>query len=67
MLLYNVMYDLDPEGLEARGGIGAKKKKKKGNFWKKEQLSSISYSVFKFDDVNGVNGVKSVNYDIREL
>ena len=26
--VYNVMYDLDPEGLEARGGIGAKKKKK---------------------------------------
>ena len=30
--VYNVMYDLDPEGLEARGGIGAKKKRKKGNF-----------------------------------
>ena len=30
--LYNVMYDLDPEGLEARGGIGVKKKRKKGNF-----------------------------------
>ena len=26
------MYDLDPEGLEVRGGIGAKKKRKKGNF-----------------------------------
>ena len=26
------MYGLDPEGLEARGGIGAKKKRKKGNF-----------------------------------
>ena len=26
------LYDLDPEGLEARGGIGAKKKRKKGNF-----------------------------------
>ena len=30
--VYNVIYDLDPEGLEARGGIGAKKKRKKGNF-----------------------------------
>ena len=30
--VYNVMYDLDPEGLKARGGIGAKKKRKKGNF-----------------------------------
>ena len=30
--VYNVMYDLDPEGLEARGGIEAKKKRKKGNF-----------------------------------
>ena len=30
--VYNVMYDLDPEGLEARGGIGVKKKRKKGNF-----------------------------------
>ena len=26
---YNVMYDLDPEGLEARGGIGAKKRGKR--------------------------------------
>ena len=26
------MYDLDPEGLEARGGNGAKEKRKKGNF-----------------------------------
>ena len=30
--VYNVLYDLDPEGLEAPGGIGAKKKRKKGNF-----------------------------------
>ena len=30
--VYNVMYDLDPEGLEVRGGVGAKKKRKKGNF-----------------------------------
>ena len=30
--MYNVMYDLDPEGLEACSGIGAKKKRKKGNF-----------------------------------
>ena len=29
--VYNVMYDLDPEGLEACGEIGAKKKRKKGN------------------------------------
>ena len=33
--VYNVMYDLDPEGLAARGGIGAKKKRKKGNFTSK--------------------------------
>ena len=32
-VLYNVVYDLDPEGLKARGGIGAKKKRKKGNFF----------------------------------
>ena len=31
--VYNVMYDLDPEGLEARGGIGAKKKRKKVTFF----------------------------------
>ena len=30
--VYNVMSDLDPEGLEAHGGIGAKKKGKKGTF-----------------------------------
>ena len=30
--VYNVMYDLNPEGLEARSGIRVKKKKKKGNF-----------------------------------
>ena len=30
--VYNVMSDLDPEGLEARGGIGAKKKGEKGTF-----------------------------------
>ena len=27
--VYNVMYDLDPECLEARGGIGTKKKEEK--------------------------------------
>ena len=31
--VYDVMYDLDPEGLAARGGVGAKKiRRKKGNF-----------------------------------
>lgn len=30
--VYNVMTEFDPEGLEARGGIGAKKKRQKGNF-----------------------------------
>lgn len=30
--LYDVMYDLDPEGLETRGGVGAKKERRKGNF-----------------------------------
>ena len=30
--VYNVMSDLDPEGLEARGGVGAKEKGKKGTF-----------------------------------
>ena len=30
--VYNVMSNLDPEGLEARGGIGAKKKGKKETF-----------------------------------
>lgn len=30
--VYNVMHELDPEGLEARGHVGAKKKRKKGNF-----------------------------------
>ena len=29
------MYDVDPEGLKARGGIGAKKKRRKGNFTSK--------------------------------
>ena len=29
--VYIVMYDLDPEGLEACGGIRAKKKREKGN------------------------------------
>ena len=30
--VYDVMMDLDPEGLEARGSVGAKKKRQKGNF-----------------------------------
>ena len=30
--VYNVMYALDPEGLENRGGVGAKKMRRKGNF-----------------------------------
>ena len=31
--VYNVMYHLDPEGLESRGGVGAKKvRRKAGNF-----------------------------------
>ena len=30
--VYNVMYKLDPEGLEACGGVGAKKEQKKENF-----------------------------------
>ena len=30
--VYDVMYELDPEGLEARGGVGAKKERRKGNF-----------------------------------
>ena len=30
--VYNVMYDLDPKGLEARSGIRVKKKREKGNF-----------------------------------
>ncbi|KAK3749360.1 hypothetical protein QZH41_001510 [Actinostola sp. cb2023] len=30
--VYDVMSELDPEGLEARSGIGGKKKRKKGNF-----------------------------------
>ena len=30
--VYDVMYELDPERLEARGGVGAKKERKKGNF-----------------------------------
>ena len=30
--VYDVMTDLDPEGLAARGGVGAKKKRQKGNF-----------------------------------
>ena len=30
--VYDVMYELDAEGLEARGGVGAKKKRRKGNF-----------------------------------
>ena len=33
--VYDVMCDLDPKGLEARGGIGTKKKRKKGNFTSK--------------------------------
>lgn len=32
----NVMYNPDPEGLEARGWIGAKKKRKNGNFSSKD-------------------------------
>jgi len=30
--VYDVMYELDPEGLEARGSVGAKKERRKGNF-----------------------------------
>ena len=30
--VYDVMMDLDPEGLAARGGVWAKKKRQKGNF-----------------------------------
>ena len=30
--VYDVMYEFDPEGLEARGGVGAKKERRKGNF-----------------------------------
>ena len=30
--VYDVMSELDPEGLEARGGVGGKKQRKKGNF-----------------------------------
>ena len=38
----NVMTDLDPEGLEARGGIGAKKKKKERKFYyNRSQLGSL--------------------------
>ena len=33
--VYNVMYNLDPEGLKAHGGIGAKKKRKKVTFLQK--------------------------------
>jgi len=40
--VHNVMTDLDPEGLEARGGIRAKKKRKKGKFYYKMiQLGSL--------------------------
>ena len=30
--VYEIIKDLDPEGLKARSGIGAKKRRKKGNF-----------------------------------
>ena len=30
--VYDVMYELDPEGLQLRGGVGAKKQRKKGKF-----------------------------------
>ena len=30
--VYDVMYELDPEGLKVRGGVEAKKKRRKGNF-----------------------------------
>ena len=30
--VYNVMHALDPEGLNNRGGVGAKKARRKGNF-----------------------------------
>ena len=30
--VYDVMYELCPEGLEERGGVGKKKQRKKGNF-----------------------------------
>ena len=30
--VYDVMTELDPEGLEARGGVGGKKKRQKGHF-----------------------------------
>lgn len=33
--VHNVMFDLDPAGLQARGGIGAKQKREKGNFTSK--------------------------------
>ena len=30
--VYDMLYNLDPDGFESRGGIGAKKKRVKGNF-----------------------------------
>ena len=33
--VYLTMQELDPDGLQARGGIGAKKQRKKGNFTSK--------------------------------
>ncbi len=30
--VYDMLYTLDPEGVESRGGIGAKRKRQKGNF-----------------------------------
>ena len=39
--VYTVMQDLDPNGLEARGGVGVKKRKKKGNFSSKGPIRCI--------------------------
>ena len=39
--VYNIMYDLDPEVLKARGGIGAKKKRKKVTFLQKVLIPFI--------------------------
>ena len=40
-LVYAVTPDVDPEGLQARGGVGNPKQKKKGKYTTKAQILSI--------------------------
>lgn len=57
--VYNVMYELDPEGFEARGGVGAKRQKAKGHF-----TSKGSNWVHSFDGHDKLMGFQNSTYPL---